>query len=102
MAPFSLKTEKHNTMKKIFLAVFCFICFGAINSLCAQEVSNTSAIGTDYKTAVGIRLSNNAPIVANSITLKHFLNDKTAIEGFFSFSDPLSLGALYEVYKPLS
>jgi hypothetical protein len=89
-------------MKKIFLSVSCFICFGAITSLSAQEAANTSAIGTDYKTAVGIRLSNNAPIVANAITLKHFLNDKTAIEGFFSFSDPFSLGALLEVYKPLS
>jgi len=89
-------------MKKIFFTVLCVVCFAATHSLSAQEVSNTSAIGTDYKTAVGIRLSNNAPIVANSITLKHFLNDKTAIEGFFSFSDPLSFGALYEVYKPLS
>ena len=70
-------------MKKIFLAIFCFICFGVINSLSAQEANNTSAIGTDYKTAIGIRLSNNAPIVGNAITLKHFLNDKTAIEGFF-------------------
>ena len=71
-------------MKKIFLAVLCFMSFAVINSLSAQEAANTSAIGTDYKTAVGIRLSNNAPIVANAITLKHFLNEKTAIEGFFS------------------
>src|SRR5215510_10710017 len=101
MAPFSLKTRKRNTMKTIFLAICCFICFGIINTLSAQEVKNTSAIGTDYKTAVGIRLSNNAPIVGNAITLKHFLNDKTAIEGFFSFSDRISLGALLEVHKPL-
>jgi hypothetical protein len=72
MAPFSLKTRKHHTMKKIFLAISCFVCFGVINSLSAQEVANTSAISTDYKTAIGIRLSNNAPIVGNSITLKHF------------------------------
>jgi len=89
-------------MRKILLAVSFLISFAAVNSLSAQEVANTSAIGTDYKTAVGIRLSNNAPIVANAITLKHFLNEKTAIEGFFSFSDPFSLGALFEVYKPLT
>lgn len=90
-------------MKKIFLAISCFICFGVINSVSAQEANNTSAVGTDYKTAIGIRLSNNAPIVANAITLKHFLNDKTAIEGLFSYSDPtFSLGALLEVHKPLS
>src|SRR5215813_4368578 len=100
MAPFSLKTRKHNTMKKILFTVFCIICFGVINSTFAQEVQNTSAIGTDYKTAVGIRLSNNAPIVSNAITLKHFLNDKTAIEGFFSYSDPtFAIGALLEVHK---
>ena len=102
MAPFSLTTGKHHTMKKIFLAIFCFTCFGIINSLSAQEANNTSAISTDYKTAIGIRLSNNAPIVGNAITLKHFLNDKTAIEGFFSFNDPLSIGALLEIHKPLS
>src|ERR1044072_1023250 len=102
MAPFSLKTRKQIQMKKTCLAIFCFICFGVVNSLSAQEANNTSAISTDYKTAVGIRLSNNAPIVGNAITLKHFLNDKTAIEGFFSFSDPLSIGALLEIHNPLS
>ena len=89
-------------MKKIFFTIFCFICLGFVSSVSAQEVNNTSAIGTDYKTAVGIRLSNNAPIVSNAITLKHFLNDKTATEGFFSFSDPFSFGALLEIHKPLS
>ena len=89
-------------MKKLLLSILCVGCIGIINTLYAQEVSNASATGTDYKTAIGIRLSNNAPIVSNAITLKHFINEKTAIEGFFSFSDPISVGALYEVYKPLS
>src|ERR1041385_9063535 len=90
-------------MKKIILAILCIAALGMIHSVSAQEVKNSSAIGTDYKTAVGIRLSNNAPIVSNAITLKHFLNDKTAIEGFFSYSDPtFALGALLEVHKPLS
>lgn len=81
-------------MKKIvcsFLLVsgFCF----ATTTLSAQE----------YKTAVGIRLSNSAPMVNNSITLKHFLNEKTAIEALFSFGEPtLALGGLVEVHKPLS
>ena len=89
-------------MKKIILAILCIAALGIINSASAQEVKNSSAIGTDYKTAIGIRLSNNAPIISNAITLKHFLNDKTAVEGFFSFSDPISVGALLEFYKPLN
>src|SRR5262245_24944414 len=56
--------------------------------------------GQDYKTGLGVRLSNTAPMVNNSITLKHFLNEKTAIEALFSFGDPLALGALVEIHKP--
>ena len=89
-------------MKKITLAILCVAILGTINSIYAQEVKNTSAIGTDYKTAIGIRLSNNMPIVSNAITLKHFINEKTAVEGFFSFSDPLSIGAMLEFHKPFS
>ena len=90
-------------MKKIFLACLCIACVGAFNMLSAQEVQNASAIGTDYKTAIGIRLSNNAPVISNAITLKHFLNEKTAIEGFFSFGhDLVSFGALGEIHKPFS
>ncbi len=89
-------------MKKIFLFSLCISFVAALNLLSAQQVNNTSANSTDYKTAIGIRLSNNMPIVSNAITIKHFINETSAIEGFFSFSDPLSLGALYEIHKPFS
>lgn len=56
----------------------------------------------EYKTSLGIRLSNTAPMVNNSITLKHFISESGAIEALFSFGEPLSLGALYEIHKPLS
>jgi hypothetical protein len=55
-----------------------------------------------YKTGVGVRLSSSQAMVNNSITLKHFLNEKSAIEALFSFGDPLAIGALYEVHKPFS
>jgi hypothetical protein len=55
-----------------------------------------------YKTGIGVRLSSAQAMVNNSITLKHFLNEKSAIEALFSFGDPLSLGALYEIHKPFS
>lgn len=56
----------------------------------------------DYKTAVGVRLSSAAATVNNSISVKHFINSSTAIEGLFSFGEPLALGALFEKHKPLA
>ena len=56
----------------------------------------------DYKTALGVRLSSSQAMVNNSISLKHFLNERTAVEALFSFGDPLALGALVEIHKPLS
>ena len=38
----------------------------------------------------------------NSISIKQFINPTTAIEGLFTFGDPLALGALLEFHKPLS
>jgi hypothetical protein len=38
----------------------------------------------------------------NSISIKQFINEKTAIEGLFTFGDPLALGALVEFHKPLT
>src|SRR5689334_3929080 len=79
-------------MKKIFCS------FLLVSGICFA----LTARAQDYKTALGIRLSNSAPMVNNSITLKHFLNERTAIEALFSFGDPLSIGGLVEVHKPLS
>lgn len=54
-----------------------------------------------YKTGLGVRLSSSQAIVNNSISLKHFISESTAIEGLFSFGDPLALGALVAKHKPL-
>lgn len=56
----------------------------------------------DYKTALGVRLSSSQAMVNNSITLKHFFNESTAVEALFSFGDPLALGALVEIHKPFA
>jgi hypothetical protein len=79
-------------MKKIisFSLIVAFLAF--TNSVSAQA----------YKTGIGVRLSSSQAMVNNSITLKHFLNERSAIEALFSFGDPLSLGALYEIHKPFS
>ena len=79
-------------MKKILFALLFSAAVLFMHSASAQE----------YKTALGVRLSSSAAIVNNSISLKRFLNEKSAIEALFSFGDPLSLGALYEIHKPFS
>jgi len=79
-------------MKKLlFVSLFAF-SFLFINDINAQ----------DYKTALGVRLSSAAANINNSISLKHFINEKMAIEALFSFGDPIALGALVEFHKPLS
>jgi hypothetical protein len=78
--------------RKVLLPLLLVAGLFCISSLQAQ----------DYKTALGVRLSSSNAFVNNSISLKHFINEKTAIEGMFSFGDPLALGALVEFHKPLS
>ncbi|MDP4264281.1 MAG: hypothetical protein Q8941_17255 [Bacteroidota bacterium] len=79
-------------MKKIMCS------FLLISGLCFA----TAVSAQDYKTALGVRLSSSAAMVNNSISLKHFLNESTAIEALFSFGDPLALGAMVEIHKPFS
>lgn len=78
-------------MKKILFACLFLTGLFTINTVSAQ----------DYKTGLGVRLSSSGAVVNNSISIKHFLNERTAIEGLFSFGDPLALGALYEIHKPI-
>ena len=79
-------------MKKIIFIFLLAAGTSYLNTLNAQE----------YKTALGVRLSSSAPAVNNSISIKHFINNKMAIEGLFSFGDPLALGVLLELHKPFS
>ena len=77
-------------MKKagiIFSVLFCFLL-------------STSLKAQDYKAAVGIRFSSKAALINNSVSLKYFFNEKTAVEGLISFSDPFALGLLVEKHKP--
>jgi len=78
-------------MKKLFSA-----------SLVAAAILFAQTSFAQYKTALGVRLSSSTAMVNNSISLKHFLTESTAVEALFSFGDPLALGALLEVHKPLS
>ncbi len=79
-------------MKKIV-----FVC-----SLIAVISSTQTLSAQDYKTALGVRLSSSNAMQNNSISIKQFISERTAIEGLFTFGDPLALGALIEFHKPLS
>jgi hypothetical protein len=78
-------------MKRILVILLLSAAIGLSSKVSAQ----------DYKTAVGVRLSSSAAMVNNSISLKHFINESAAVEALFSFGDPLALGALYEIHKPV-
>jgi hypothetical protein len=72
-------------------------------SLFIAAITFTTTLSAQaYKTGIGVRLSSSQAMVNNSISLKHFLNERSAIEALFSFGDPLAIGALYEVHKPFS
>ncbi len=74
----------------------------SVSLFLAAIAFTTTVSAQSYKTAVGVRLSSSQAMVNNSISLKHFLNERSAIEALFSFGDPLAIGALYEVHKPFS
>lgn len=85
-------------MKKIAILCTVIAVISSTQNLSAQDYPQ----GTSYKTALGVRLSSSNAMQSNSISIKQFISEKTAIEGLFTFGDPLALGALIEFHKPLS
>lgn len=77
-------------MKKSFLFAVAIILISA-------SYSNAQ----DYKTALGIRLSSSAPAINNSVSFKHFMNPKLAVEGLFTFDKKAAIGALLEIHNPM-
>jgi hypothetical protein len=78
-------------MKKIFY-IFLLISVFSIDNLQAQN----------YKTGLGIRLSSKDPVINNSISFKHFISEKTAIEALLTFDKRAAIGALVEFHKPVA
>jgi len=85
--------NKSFIMKKIIVSLLVVLTTGIFYTASAQQ---------PYTTAVGVRLSSSNAMVSNAISVKHFVNDKIAVEGLLSFGDPLALGALLELHQPLS
>jgi hypothetical protein len=80
-------------LRKVIISSFIIFFFLATSSFVHAQ---------DYKTALGVRLSTDQATVNNSVTLKHFLNNRVALEALLTFSDPVALGALFEIHKPFS
>ncbi|MCX6316221.1 MAG: hypothetical protein NTW29_02945 [Bacteroidetes bacterium] len=86
--------------KTIFLSLLSLLCLVTVTTVQAQETTGPGTSG--YKTSLGVRLSSANAMVNNAVSIKHFINDKVAIEGLFSFGDPLAIGAMVELHKPLA
>ena len=75
---------------------------GVIFSLVFSLLFIHSANAQDYKAAIGVRFSSKAALVNNSVSLKYFFTEKTAVEGLVTFNNPFALGLLVEQHKPLA
>jgi hypothetical protein len=49
-----------------------------------------------YKTAVGVRLGPNTAAITAGFTVKHFINENTALEGIIGVNNGLGICGLYE------
>ena len=72
-------------------AVFLFLQYTA-----NAQTSENTAYGNNM---LGIRISSSAPVINHSITYKRFFNPSWALEGLFSFGDPVGLGFLLERHR---
>lgn len=79
-------------MKKGIVFLIGFLSFLAVS---AQQGSSGG------KNLLGIRISSKAPAINHSISYKHFFRPDLAVEGLFTFTEPLALGALVEKHQPI-
>lgn len=77
-------------MKKLLFFLSTFTVLSLVSQ--AQE----------YKTAAGIRLGPNSPAIAPGFTIKHFLNEKNAVEGIVGINNGIGFCGLYEWYFPVT
>ncbi len=63
--------------------------------------TGTRLIAQDYKFGVGLRLSNDAPSISNSVTARYRMDENQALEGMISFGSRFGVGVLYENFRPL-
>lgn len=95
---------------------FCFSFCSSIRAFAQsqQEVSiedssfnnkteNGAGFGSPpYKTAVGVRMSPTAPVINSGFSIRQFIGDNQAIEGFISLGNPYGVGATFQLFQPLA
>lgn len=84
-------------MKKGVCYCLAILFLLSFQTVFAQDATSS----VDKPNRLGIRISSKDAVINHSITYKRFLKPDLAIEGLFSFSDPVALGILLEKHKPL-
>lgn len=88
---FIISKQKSGIMKKM-----SFLLFVALFSIAVS--GKAQSMGQKYKTAVGVKFWD-----GGGVTLKHFINDKTALEGIlFFWGNGVRVTGLYELHFPIS
>jgi hypothetical protein len=88
---FRFLITKSINMKHTLLTLVMFCTVACMQTLLAQD---------NYKLGVGVRLSNASPTLSNSVSVKYFISDATALEGLVSFGSRFGIGGLFEIHKP--
>jgi hypothetical protein len=86
-------------MKKILVCILLIAASGT--SLMAQDTTTAVPVADSYKFGLGLRLSNDAPSINNSITARYMLNEGQGLEALVSFGSNFGIGFLYEKFTPL-
>jgi hypothetical protein len=83
---------KRPQMRKLLLSLSLIGIF-SVASLQAQ----------DYKLGLGIRFSDASPTLSNSISVKYFFTEKSAVDALISYGGSrFGIGGLYEIHTPLN
>src|SRR5215216_182221 len=86
-----------NKPGKITAALLLLLLSASVTDCFAQE--NNSVADQDYKTAIGVRLGG----LTSGLTVKHFTNPSTALEGILSFGyRSFVITGLYEKHKDIT
>ena len=66
--------------------------------LCLITIITLASKAQVYKNAAGIRLGPNSAYVTAGFTIKHFLNEKAAVEAIVGVNNGLGICGLYEIH----
>ncbi|MEP7278648.1 MAG: hypothetical protein ABI813_08405 [Bacteroidota bacterium] len=67
------------------------------------SLSIASLHAQDYKLGLGIRFSNASPTLSNSVSVKYFIRENSAVDALVSFGGSrFGIGGLYEIHTPLN